>query len=329
MKMFSTILSLVVASSPLYAGSGETKTIVVERADDSTDGVCERDSDLGLNCNLRAAIAEALKQDNSVIDIRVDSTIELGSIPIAPEQLTQLSIRGLDGSPQRKISGNGQSRLFDIAENSRVNLTGLEISKFKAINGAAIWNDGELTLTNVTFLGNQSSCSAIGAMTASATCFGGAILNSKTLVLKDGTRFEKNSVSASAGAASYTTAYASGGAIASSGKIIFDGDVVFEGNSATAEANSGVHPAPIGGATATAFGGAISGGSVEILENGLGKCVFARNVAQAEGSSPNDKVSLTSRGGATFASSESLALLNTCLFDANEAAVDDNLSSAD
>ncbi len=144
-------------------------------------------------------------------------------------------------------AADGIARLFEVATGVNLTLDNLSISGFRAEDtGAAIQNDGALDLEGVTIAGNATNCSGTGAMTAFATCTGGAIANTGTLTLGGGTSFTNNSVTADASTAAYTTAWAGGGAISSSGTIAIVGPVTFAGNAANAAATSGYHPEPIG-----------------------------------------------------------------------------------
>lgn len=330
MKPSAIVLGLgtaLVSLNGFAASWGLNNHIYVDRSDDSTDGFCQRGLQYAPQCNLRAAIREALTQDGTVVDIRTDLVISQGSIAIDPDRATNLVVRGVGGSELKALTGSANSRLFEINDKANVRLNGVLISNFSAWEGGAILNAGTLELQIATLAGNKASCSGGGAMTATASCFGGAISNNGTLILKDDTRFENNEVSATASTASYTTANASGGAISSNGTIIIDGAVVFDSNRALTSANSGVHPMPFGGAFSSAFGGAVaSNGSLEVSESGAGKCIFARNLAKAEGTTPFGEVSLTSRGGAAFVSGATSFTGAACVFTDNDAAEDRDLA---
>lgn len=300
--------------------------IVVDQGLDSLDGVCGRDVARQGLCNLRAAVAEALKQDGSVIDVLVDSEITQGHIVISAsaKALHPLRIQGR-GEGQRRIVGNGLSRLFDITETSSVQLSGLYITQFRSFEAGAIVNRGSLDIENSSFFANRVACFGSGAMTAYATCGAGAISNGGLITLNNGSLFEKNEVVATASTASFTNASGSGGAISSGGTILLDGEVVFESNSVTSEAFSGIHPMPAGGADAKAWGGAIYSfnGTIEVMDTGFGKCRFSNNVAQADASTPFGTASLTSQGGAVYASGGTIQLLTqACVFEGNQAAED-------
>jgi hypothetical protein len=301
--------------------SARAKQIVVDQTADSLSGSCK--TGVTGQCNLRAAIKEALAgKDKANVILSVDSIIDQGEIAITPAagQKLDLTIKGQRG--MKNITGVGSSRLFQIAQNSNVQLEYLTISKFSAYDAGAIINAGTLSLKGTILRENKASCFATGAMTAYTTCSSGAISNSGKITLGDGTLFEDNESNANASTASYTTSSTSGGAISSSGTIILDGVVAFNRNSAIAAANSGYHPMPNGGASATASGGAIAnfGGTIKVSNAGKGKCVFAQNDATATASTPYGTATTASIGGAVASTGGTvIGLLNGCNFQGNSA----------
>ena len=156
-------------------------------------------------------------------------------------------------------------------------------------------------------------------MTANATCGAGAIASSGWLSLGGGTTFANNGVTSTASTAMFTTAWAGGGAITSSGTIAIVGPVSFVGNAAVATAQSGFHPAPIGGAIATALGGAIFNSGTITVTAPAGSCTFTRNVATASGSTLHGDTSLTSRGGAIENTGTLAIPPGACVFTASSA----------
>ena len=82
------------------------------------------------------------------------------------------------------ISGNNASRIFNIAANSIVNISGANISQGKAEgSGAGILNAGTLNLTNVVVTDNTAAYSG----TSAGSVGGGGISNSGTLTLLNST----------------------------------------------------------------------------------------------------------------------------------------------
>ena len=189
----------------LAATSANVTTVghfVVDRAEDSTDGVCATDGSAVGRCNLRAAVAAAAFVPGAVdIELAVDANITLGEIAVAPravESSTSIERTTIYAANGKAIEGEGHSRLFNIAPGADLALRGVRVSHFGAFDGGAIVSRGRLELDGATLSHNRASCSGVGAMTAFATCAGGAISSSGELVLTGGTRFEDDVVTAEA-----------------------------------------------------------------------------------------------------------------------------------
>ncbi len=239
------------------------------------------------------------------IELSVDSTVNAGPISVtAPSAGTSdIVVESPSGTAAHSIEGTATGRLLEVDSSAVLTLKNLSIANFTA------------------------SCFDVGAMTAFATCSGGAVANSGTLTLGGGTTFTNNTVSAIAETASFTNAWAAGGAITNSGTLSIVGSVLFSGNSAVAVANSGIHPAPIGGATATSSGGAIyNTGTLTFAEVPQGReftpvYIFLQNSASASGSTFYGSTTLDSRGGAI----ENLGTLQVspvdCVFSGNSAQI--------
>jgi hypothetical protein len=294
--------------------------IIVDAATDG-EGVCGEGGVRTGRCNLRAAVALAAERTAS-IELEVDSSVSAGSITVPTN--SHITITGTGA--QRGITNAGYVRLFDIETQASLTLSNLAISRFSMDDGGAIRNQGELTLRGVLMASNSATCSAVGAQSAYATCMGGgAIANYGRLVIGGGSRFEGNFARSQASTAMFTNASVVGGAITSSGELVLDGAVTFSANTADAMANSGVHPFPIGGANASALGGAIfSGGRFSVVGDGVEQCVFEDNSALATASSPLPGATADARsaGGALAASGEVNLPDGACTFSGNSAAVD-------
>ncbi len=302
------------------------RQLVVDQSADSSSGNCGR---AGGQCNLRSAVAEAQRLGGeSTIVLAVESVIDQGQILVAPSDgQSRLTIRGQDG--MQTITGNGGERLFQLDAGAKLDLENVVISNFSSQFGGAIQNSGDLTIRGAIFRSNKSLCFGSGAMTAFATCGGGAIANGGRLILGDGTLFEDNEAIAIASTASFTTANASGGAIDSTGNLMLDGMVVFRHNTAKSSANSGFHPMPSGGAWANAKGGAVSsyGGSLVVSRAGEGKCAFLQNQATADASTPYGEATPLSIGGAISTNGSRVENLpSACSFDANFSGADPDVS---
>lgn len=323
----STLSSTSLAQGQQEAQGAPTKALVltVDQSEDNTTGSCE--ADVQGQCNLRAAVAKAVATSGRVnIRLAVDSNLTGGEIAITSpaETLAPFDLRIIGNENQKKITGNASTKLFTISTNINVTLRNVLISNFQAYNAGVITNAGSLTLARTVIRGNKATCSGIGAMTAFATCYAGAIENTGALILKNGTRFRDNLVEATASTASFTNANANGGAIVSNGSITFDGRVVFRHNIASAIASSGYHGNVPSGANASSSGGAISNsGTITVTEAGQGQCRFLENEAKAVASNGQQGAVSSSAGGAIATSAlEGVDLSQSCTFENNQADTD-------
>jgi hypothetical protein len=302
-----------------YVVGSSGDRFVVDQGTDSTTGLCVANGDSHGQCNLRAAVAAAAAATSPVsIELSVDSTVGVGSMTLA----SAVVIESAGDGPAHSITGTASGRLFNVAAGAAVTLRNLSIVNFTASDaGAAISNSGAVDLEGVTLSGNRTSCFDVGAMTAIATCTGGAISNGGTLTLGGGTTFENNSVAATAETAAFTTAWSAGGAIANTGTISIVGAVTFSGNLSSATAVSGPHPAPIGGATATVSGGAIYNSGTVVVSGPAKSCQFLQNAATASGSTIYGSATFSSAGGAIENTpSGSLQIpAGACVFSGNSA----------
>ncbi len=301
------------------AGSGGAH-FIVDLGADSTTGVCVANGDSAGRCNLRAAILAAKTWTGAVaIDLAVDSTVTGGQIEVAAGP-GSVVIESTPGGAAHAVTGAGTSRLLAVDSGVTLILDQLSITNFTAQDsGGAIVNDGSIDLEGVTLSGNATTCSGTGAMTAFATCSGGAIASSGKLALGGGTTITNNNVTADAWTASYTTAWAGGGAVLSSGTLAITGPVTFSGNAANAGANSGYHEEPIGGADASAAGGAIYNTGTLSVTAPAGSCQFTGNSANATGETVYGTAALTSQGGAIENTGTLLIPPGACVFSGNTA----------
>jgi hypothetical protein len=155
----------------------------------------------GANCRLRDAIAAAAAGDT--IDFAVTGTITLtnGQLDISKN----LTIQG-PGATKLTISGNSASRMFSIERFVTVALNGLTLSNGNGQGlpqdayGGAIYNHGNLILTNSTVSGNTASYSGGGiynfdgsvtltssTVSGNSALDGGGIYNAGILTLTNST----------------------------------------------------------------------------------------------------------------------------------------------
>jgi CSLREA domain-containing protein len=196
----------------------------------SDDGICE--TAIPSECTLRAAIQQAQAASSPGVDtiiITTTGTITLSdNLPTIQETLV---ISG-PGSGNLTIDGTDSFRQFHIASGVEVEISGLTQASGKAPSvgywsqGGAIYNEGILTLNDVTIVG----CSANA---------GGAIYNAlgSIAIIQNGSRI---------GAAD-TPNIASwgGGGIYNDGMLAITGTVSYN----TADRGAGICNSPIGSAT--------------------------------------------------------------------------------
>jgi hypothetical protein len=326
------------AVSKYVAGSTGDR-FVVDLGTDSTTGRCVVNGDSGGACNLRAALGAAQSATGPVtIELSVDSTVNAGQISVAAPSAgtSAIVIESPSGASAHAIQGTATDRLLYVPSGANLTLKNISIANFKNVDsGGAIFNGGALDLEGVVLSGNNTACFGVGAMTAFATCTGGAVANSGTLTLGGGTIFMNNTVSADAETAAFTNAWAAGGAIANSGTVSIVGSVLFSGNSAVAAATSGLHPAPIGGATATASGGAIYNSGrltfADVVESRgfTPSYVFLQNSASATGSAFYGSTTLNSLGGAIENVGTIQIPTSACVFSGNSAQTGSNIDGGE
>jgi hypothetical protein len=109
-------------------------------------------------------------------------TLSTGELMIAKD----LTIAGL-GADVITVSGNGRSRVFNIAATFRVNISGLAMADGQVggigAQGGGIYNAGTLTITNAFVSGNSAS----GGGASVGTGLGGGIYNTGMLSLTNST----------------------------------------------------------------------------------------------------------------------------------------------
>src|SRR5262245_46398789 len=141
--------------------------------------------------SLRAEIAEASSGDTIVFA----SALKNQTITLASELVinTNLDIEGL-GATRLAVSGNGVSRVFDIAGGANATIAGLAIINGSADQGAGIFNEpgASLTVIDCAFLGNLAVGSSFGV--------GGGILNEGSATVS-GSTFDGNQATGGDGGA--------------------------------------------------------------------------------------------------------------------------------
>ena len=205
------------------------------------------------------------------------------------------TITGL-GADQLTISGNNASRVFNVAPNASVAISGVTITDgYDASAGGGICNTGVLTITNSILSGNSTDgvgggiYNTYGTLTLtnsilsanSATYDGGGIYNISGTVILNGSTLSANSagnISKSAGG--------SGGGVCNYGVLTIT-DSTISGNSATYGDGGGIYNISAGG-TLTITDSTVSGNWALFdgggVENTVGtsiiiNCTFSGNSA--------------------------------------------------
>ncbi|WP_339748826.1 choice-of-anchor Q domain-containing protein, partial [uncultured Rubinisphaera sp.] len=172
--------------------------------------------------SLREAIAFANSNRNSLDSIQFDSTLTGKTILLDGTELIisdALDLIGL-GADKLTISGNNQSRIFNLLNNTTATISGLTLTGGNASEGGSIYSSGNLTVTNSTITNNSSENDGGGIFSFgniivknstisgnSSLYDGGAIRSSGTLTITNSTISENSAVN-------------NGGAIFSSGTTV-------------------------------------------------------------------------------------------------------------
>ncbi|HLO32553.1 MAG TPA: choice-of-anchor Q domain-containing protein [Anaerolineales bacterium] len=128
----------------------EPTTLVVTKTTDTNDGVCDPD------CSLREAIAVAVAGDTVIFDASLAGQIISLTSEISIDK--NLLIDGSGLNLAAKISGGLSTRIFNISPNGVVTLQSLSLQDARSSsNGGAIYNGGDLTVSNSTFTNDAST----------------------------------------------------------------------------------------------------------------------------------------------------------------------------
>ncbi len=127
---------------------------------------------------LRNALASAVDGDT------IDATGLSGSITLSSGELaisSSVTITG-PGSAALSISGNGASRIFDIASGKTVSISQLTLTAGTSGNGGAIVTDGNVTLDHVVISGSRAAVAgaAIYENSGSLTILSSTLSNNTT-----------------------------------------------------------------------------------------------------------------------------------------------------
>lgn len=148
MKIPTPLLTIVCALFVLSRVPSEAATYVVDRASDANPS--GQGQGANLVGDLRYAISNALSGDQ--ITISVSGTIQLAAA--LPALTRNICIQG-PGANLLTVQGPGDSSVFAVGSGTTVTLSGLAITGGRG-NGGGIFNQGTLTLGNVTVQGNTA-----------------------------------------------------------------------------------------------------------------------------------------------------------------------------
>ncbi|CAN5354508.1 hypothetical protein BH20ACI2_BH20ACI2_24850 [soil metagenome] len=135
-----------------FEDQSNSATLVVSKLGNSNDGVCD------IDCSLREAVFAASQDpgtDNITMAANVFGTMTLGGSEIGIINNNDVNIFGYPGLDASTliISGGGTNRLFSIASNANVTMTGLTLANG---NGAGTINTGQGGAVITTFGGTLS-----------------------------------------------------------------------------------------------------------------------------------------------------------------------------
>jgi fibronectin-binding autotransporter adhesin len=160
---FSLVIALM--NTPFFAEElppGPLAILVVTKAADTNDGVCDGD------CSLREAIAAASPNDT----ITFDASLSGATIPLSSQLVLSKNVT-IDGSAlplQVSISGQNAVGVFYIDAGVTAALNGLTITRGKSTSGAGIYsNQGTVTVTDCTLSWNTVTISGGGIFNFSGT----------------------------------------------------------------------------------------------------------------------------------------------------------------
>jgi CSLREA domain-containing protein len=164
--VFALLMAMLIFPPPRVVHAA---TITVTKLADENDHSCT-DGD----CSLRDAIETAAPNDTITFGVTGTIILTLGQLEINKH----LTISG-PGAAKLTISGDNASRVFHIASGN-VTISGVTITKGydAGVDGAGIYNEGTLTVSNCIFSGNLAdddgaAIRSEGALTVRGSTFSG------------------------------------------------------------------------------------------------------------------------------------------------------------
>ena len=283
-------LTLLLGLTTVSAAPGDTIYVNGSSGNDSWDGQSATYNDTTKS-------GPKLSIKNATGTVNTNGIIHIANGQYTGDNNTKITIdknMSIIGESQTKtiINGTGTNWIFTINPNVNINITNLTLTNATAAKGGAIYNQGNLTVTNCTFINNTATQSNSGGgaiynegtinslsgctFTNNAANEGGAINNAGTINSLSGCTFTKNTVSAV------------GGAINNAGTINSLSGCTFTNNNATyggAICNWNTINS-LSGCTFTnnnaTYGGAIYNGYSNTISS-LSGCTFTKNAANNGG----------------------------------------------
>ncbi len=287
--IFIFACAIVISSGSAAAASSNNTTTTLAALNNTTNQTTANASPAG--DNLQATSGSVLNNQTKVTYSKIQDAINAATsgntLIINPgtyneNQLTISKNLNIFGSSETNtiINAANSNLVFWIKSGAIVRIENLNITNGLASNGGGIYNEGTLTLTNITFYKNSvwDGSAANGLHDASAAGNGGAIYNTGTLTITNCDFMSNHAGKGGDASATHHSSWGGyGGAIYNTGTILNIQNSTFSNNYAgNGGKSSGTHDGSKGG-----DGGAIY--STGTINNILG-CSFTNNHAGNGGS---------------------------------------------
>ena len=240
-----------------------------------------------------------------ISSVEENGTVQLANGNYSGDGNTNLTISRsmtIAGQNQNKtiINGTGTNWIFNISSGVTVTLINLTLTNATASRGGAIYNNGNLTVSNCTFTSNKATISYVygggaiynkGTITSLSGCtftnnraakYGGAVYNDATIISLSGCNFTGNIASSYGGGGAifnYGTSTVTGSTFTDN--LAYNGGAINNQGKLTAtNCNFTGNNAPIGGAIDNWDNATVNG------------CTFTDNTAYSGGAISNDEGTL-------------------------------------
>jgi len=236
-----------------------------------------------------------------------------------------LTITGL-GATNLAVSGNTNSRVFEISSNVTVSISALTLKDGHAGNGTnssggsgggdgsgggCIWNRGMLTLSNCVLTGNSGGGGGMGYQYGGNGGAGGGVYNESTLTLVACILKGNRGGQGGMGSFAFNSGNGgAGGAIYNAGRLTMSTSII-DGNSGGGGADYYSQPYGSGGGQGGNGGGIWSGGTLILTS-----CMFSANSGGTGGSGSTISVGGSGGGGGGIYSTGMITAID-CTFAGN------------